>query len=103
MSESLNEVLDKLWQQFADDRKEVDEIYKDLKALIKGSTLGYEINGDTLAKYAELRIKNTAQILELIKVLKKDDKGGDTLTPSELNQINEELKKGKKKEEDGKS
>ncbi len=49
-------------------------------------------SGDTLAKYAELMTKQTAQVLEFIKLMKKDEKEDNTLSEEELQKISEELK-----------
>lgn len=53
----------------------------------------YAVAGDVLAKYAELLTKQTAQILEFIKVMKKDEKESNSLSEDELIKISEELKK----------
>lgn len=86
------ETCDKLWQQFAEDRQLITEQYKELKGVISGSADRYAVSGDTLAKYAELMTKQTAQLLEFIKVMKKEEKEDNTLSEEELQKISEELK-----------
>ena len=44
-------------------------------------------SGDTLAKYGDLMIKQTAQILELLKLKEKNSKNDDDLDEDDLEQI----------------
>lgn len=86
------ETCDKLWQQFSEDRLLITNQYQELRGLISGSADRYAVSGDTLAKYAELMTKQTAQVLEFIKLMKKDEKEDNTLSEEELQKISEELK-----------
>lgn len=74
-AEDLSLLYDLVWGQFKEDREAVMDQHKDLKAYIAVNNERYAISGDTLAKYAELMVKQTAQIIELIKIAKKE--GGD--------------------------
>jgi hypothetical protein len=87
------ETCDKLWQQFAEDRECITNQYKELRTLLSGSPDRYAVSGDTLAKYAELMTKQTAQILEFIKLMKKEEKEDNSLSEDELLKISEEIKK----------
>ena len=75
-AEDLAVLYDLVWGQFKEDREAVTAQHKDLKAYIEGNAERYAISGDTLAKYAELMVKQTAQIIELLKIAKKQS--GDT-------------------------
>lgn len=86
------ETCDKLWQQFSEDRHLITNQYQELRMLLSGSPDRYAVSGDTLAKYAELMTKQTAQVLEFIKLMKKDDKEDNTLSEEELQKISEEIK-----------
>jgi len=44
----------------------------ELRAYILENPDRYAINGDTLAKYTELCVKQTSQVMELVKLAKKD-------------------------------
>jgi len=70
-AEDLAELYDLAWGQFKEDRDSVMEIYQDLRTRCSGSVTAYSECGDTLGKYAELMIKQTGQVVELIKLAHK--------------------------------
>ena len=91
--ENLDTVNDLLWRQFAEDRRELNEIYQDLKNTVKGSPESYAVSGDTLAKYAELLLKQTAQVLDFSKAIQKIIKSDDSISPEDLEEINSQIEK----------
>jgi gas vesicle protein len=97
-AEDVGILLDKAWQQFKEDREAVMEQYADLKAYIAANNERYAISGDTLAKYAELMIKQTSQIVELVKLAKKETQGDASFNEDDLKHINEQIDAESKKE-----
>jgi hypothetical protein len=89
--EDLAELYDKVWQQFKEDRDAIQAQYQDLKAYIADNNERYAISGDTLAKYAELMIKQTGQIVELIKLAKKNTDESTTLSEDDFKHISEQI------------
>ena len=87
------ETVDKLWQQFQEDREMVKDQYTELRTFLSGSPDRYAVSGDTLAKFSETLLKQTAQVLEFIKLIKKDEKEDNSLSDDELLKISEEIKK----------
>jgi hypothetical protein len=87
------ETCDKLWEQFDQDRSAITTQYQELRGFLSGSPDRYAACGDTLAKYAELMTKQTAQILEFLKMMKKDEREDTGLSEDELIKISEEIKK----------
>ena len=57
----------------------------------------YVVSGEVLAKYADLFSKNTAQVLEFLKLIKKeeDEKDGG-FSQEEIMRISEQMKEDKK-------
>jgi hypothetical protein len=69
--EVLAEIYDKIWDQFAEDRASIKEVYEDIKTLSAGNPERLVMLGDNLTKCAELLTKQTSQIIELLKVAEK--------------------------------
>ncbi len=92
-AEDLASLYDLAWGQFKEDRDSVIEIYQDLKAKCSGSVTAYAECGDTLGKYAELMIKQTGQVVELIKLAHKSHKDEGGFSLGDLEHINEEIEK----------
>ena len=92
-AEDLASLYDLAWGQFAEDRESVIDIYKDLKSKCSGSVTAYSECGDTLGKYAELMIKQTGQVVELIKLAHKSHKEEGSLSSEDMDLINDEIEK----------
>lgn len=93
-AEDLASLYDLAWGQFKEDRESVMEMYQDLKTKCSGSITAYEAVGDTLAKYAELMIKQTGQVVELIKLAHKAHEGDDgPLSAEDWKHISDEIEK----------
>lgn len=95
--EDLVILYDRMWQQFKEDRDAVTKQYADLRSYIDGNNDRYAINGDTLAKYAELMIKQTGQIVELIKLAKKETDSSSALNDSDFDHISSQIEKEEEK------
>lgn len=96
-NQDLEEVYDKIWHQFMEDRREIRSMFHELRGMLSGSSERYAINGDTLAKYAELMTKQTAQLIEFVKTTKKKDEGDLSLSADDLKFVADEIEKEKKK------
>ena len=92
-AEDLVELYDLVWSQFKEDREAAKTIYEDLKAHLKNDPHMYEDCGDTLAKYADLMIKQTGQVVELIKLASKKHQADGSLSEDDLQAIEEEIAK----------
>ena len=70
--------------------------FKDLSDITKGNAGQLAVNGDVLAKFGDLLIKNTSQVLELMKALQKQKEKDDTLSPEDWERISKEITSGEK-------
>ena len=93
MKQGIDELYDLAWSQFREDREAMVFLYKDLKVLVEGNAERYAIMGESLAKYAELMTKQTAQVIELLKVAQKDQEKDEDLSAEDLEEIHRELNK----------
>ena len=91
--EDLVEIYDLAWKQLKEDREEILQTLKTLKELTRSDMQGMAVLGDNLVKLTEVMIKQTAQVVELIKVAQRDkDEESEQLSSEDLNYINEEIK-----------
>lgn len=92
-AEDLEALYDLAWGQFKEDRDAVKEIYEKLREhVFDHPTSRFEENGDTLAKYAELMVKQTSQVVELIKLAHKKHQKDGALNEDDLKFIHEEIR-----------
>ena len=72
----LTELYDQMWRQVLEDRDLVLKGYNDLKSqtITKEE---YVMQGLVLSKFAELCIKQTSQLIEVILINQKEVKKGD--------------------------
>jgi len=93
-SKDVLDIYDLVWSQCKEDREVVLDLFHDLKSYINNSPeTRYPINGDTLAKCAELLTKQTSQVLELLKVANKDKQKDSSLSADDLSFVQEEINK----------
>jgi len=78
-------------EQFKEDREFAVEAYKKLKEYIDKDPQLFLESGDTLAKYGELLIKQTAQVVDLIKLSSKQQVDEGDLTEGDLSAIQNEI------------
>lgn len=91
--DGVSELYDLAWSQFKEDREAIMSLYKDLKDLTVGNPERYAVLGESLAKYAELMTKQTAQVIELLKVTQKNKEKEENLSMEELEEIHREINK----------
>ena len=60
-----------MWRQVTEDRERIIDLYDSLKKQ-DNSAEEFAINGQTLSKYAEVMIKQTAQLIEIIRINQKE-------------------------------
>jgi hypothetical protein len=93
-----DEVYNKLLKQFEEDRTTIKEQYDAIKGMIKDSPEKLIVLGDSLVKTSDLLLKQTSQILELVKVSSKkgksttEDEEDLSLTDKEKAALSEQLK-----------
>lgn len=90
--EDVADLYDTAYRQAQEDRDAIVEVFNDLRSQLSGSTHLYAASGDTLAKFAELRIKQNTQIVELLKIAQKARPDDGVLTAEDYDKIAEELK-----------
>ena|SRR3990167_1403998 len=82
----LIELYDNLQKQLVEDRDIIVALYNDLK----GKTItkeDFSINGANIAKVAELLLKSTAQLSEIIKFSKTVYKKNEDLSDEEVSGV----------------
>jgi hypothetical protein len=91
MSKNTNlEDLDKLiWAQLKEDREMIVSQYKEIREMASGSIEKVAVLGDSMVKTSDLLIKQTGQLLEFLKVSKKEEKNtSEELSLSEEDKMN---------------
>lgn len=71
--EDLTEIYDQMWRQINEDRNKIVDLYDSLKRQVNTAE-DFAINGQTLSKFAEIMVKQTAQLIEIIKINQKEIK-----------------------------
>jgi lipoate-protein ligase A len=87
----LVELYNLAYEQSTQDRQLILSLFNELKDMLSGSPERFAVSGETLGRYGEMLIKQTNQILELIKICQKQKEKEDNLTEADFIQINEEL------------
>ena len=72
----LVELYDWLQSQLVEDREKIVDLYDSLKNQVS-SREDYAIHGLTLSKFAEIMVKQTSQLLEIIRINQKEIKKDD--------------------------
>lgn len=84
-----------LFKQFKEDRQLIMKQYEEIKALVgSDSPERVAVLGESLVKTSDLLLKQTAQLLEFVKITSKEKPKEENLTLSEEDKIgiNEALK-----------
>lgn len=97
-AEDIAVLYDKVWGFIHDDRERLVDMFEDLKDYIVAEKARYAENGDTLAKYGDLLVKQSSQLIDLIKIAKKSHEDEGELTDDDLKMIEEEIKEEAKEE-----
>lgn len=79
--DDIVELYDKLTTQSSEDRVVVNELYKELHDYVTESPLHMVDVGEHLTKIVDLKIKQTGQLLEIIKIIQKSISDADDLSP----------------------
>jgi len=90
--EDLLEAQDLLWSQLKEDREFIKDMFTNISNTVKGNPTQMAVNGDILAKFGDLLIKNTSQVLELTKTLSKEKENDDSLSPEDWDNISKAIK-----------
>jgi hypothetical protein len=92
--EDVIELYDILSRQLSEDRASLDSILKELRDFVGNEPLRYVDIGETLAKIADLKTKQTGQVIEVFKIVEKavPDQEIGGLTMEDLELINEKVK-----------
>lgn len=87
--EILGDLYDKMWTQVEQDREIIHEMYNEFKSLTDGNPERLVVLGDNLTKSAELLMKQTSQVIEMIKIQEKKAESAESegLTKQELDEI----------------
>ncbi len=70
--EDIAALYNRVWEQLNEDREDIKEAYDELRDHIRGHPTRFIELGDTLAKMGDLRIKQTTQVLEVLKAAQKE-------------------------------
>lgn len=92
IQDDIDEVIDVVWKQFKEDRDVVTSLCGELKLLVSGSIEKHVTAGQNLAKYAELMTKQTQQIIDFLKIIKKENEKSDELSEEDMKAINDSIK-----------
>lgn len=87
------EIYSKVLVQFDEDREEITELLKDLKAYVKSDPDRWVDCGDTLAKYCDLRVKQTSQVLDVLKIAHSSLDDAGSLDDKDFDFISKEIEK----------
>lgn len=96
--EDVAELYDLVSRQLREDRDSINAIFEELKGFVKGSMTNYVDLGEVLAKMSELKMKQTAQVIDVFKTVEKalpdDEMGG--FSQEDLDFIAKQTEKDKK-------
>ena len=86
--ETIAEIHDLIWDQFKEDRESIKTVYDEIK-LAANNVERLVVLGDSLTKAAELMTKQTAQVIELLKIVekKKEKQDDEGLSKEEIEAI----------------
>jgi len=88
----LEKIVRMIEDQLLDDRGILQELYNDLKQKCVNAQ-DYAVNGSNLAKYAELLIKQTGQMIDYVKISKPKDNDVGNLSEDEKDDLFEEIER----------
>lgn len=94
--EDLVDLYERCLSQFAEDRTAIKDLYKDLRAVVATDPHYWTNFAEPLGKYAELSVKQTAQMIEILKLAQKhyDENNDDgDLTIDDLDAISAGIEK----------
>ena len=89
--EDIVELYDLATTQLTEDRADINSLFSELRAYVKDHPTRYIELGETIAKLADLKMKQTGQVLDVFKTIEKaipKDEGFGGLTEADLKLIN---------------
>lgn len=72
----LTEMYDDLQRQLKEDRERIIDLYDSLKSQVV-TREEFALHGQTLSKFAEVMVKQTSQLVEIIRINQKEIKKDD--------------------------
>jgi len=92
--EDFDHMYNLVSEQLNEDRESLNELYKELREHVREHPTRYVDMGETLAKLADLRLKQTSQVVDVLKLVEKSTpKGSYTgFSEEELRLIDEKVK-----------
>ena len=93
----LAQLYDKFWGTLDEDRQTLLSQYADLRAYVQENPERFATVGDTLGKYAEILVKQNAQLIEVLKLASKDVES-DTLSEADIAAIHGSLNENSEEE-----
>jgi hypothetical protein len=100
-AEDLEVLYDLAWTQFREDRAAATGSYEHLKSVLIDSPHMYPETGDILAKYTDLMIKQTGQVVDLIKLAQKSAGEDVGLSEEDMMAIHDAIKEDDEEEGEG--
>src|SRR3990167_6912742 len=92
--EDFVELYDNLQKQLVEDRDIIVALYNDLKGKITTKE-DFSINGANIAKIAELLLRSTAQLSEIIKFSKTAYQKSENLSEEDITSVYKEIQSDK--------
>ncbi len=93
--EDVSELFNLVQTQLSEDREAVNDLYNELREHVREHPSRYVDMGEVLAKLADIKLKQTAQVLDTFKTVEKiapkEDFGG--LSEDDREMIDKELNK----------
>lgn len=95
-AQDLARLYDKIWRQINEDREIVLKQYAFLKEKCEADQNFLNFHADVLVKSSESLIKQSAQVLELVKMAKDQAEDDGELSRETMDEVREELEREKK-------
>lgn len=95
--EDIVELYDLATTQLKEDREAVNDLFDELRNYVRDHATRYVELGEVLAKLADLKMKQTGQVVEVFKTIEKAIPKEDfsSFSPADLDAINKAIKEEK--------
>lgn len=93
--EDIVELYDLATTQLREDRESINDLFDELRSYVRDHATRYVELGEVLAKLADLKMKQTGQVVEVFKTIEKaiPKEEFSTLSVADLDHIDKEIKK----------
>lgn len=88
----LSKLLDMIDKQWREDRDAITTSYESLRGMITNPQ-DFAMNGMNLTKILEIMTKQTGQLVDLVKIIYKEEKEPNSLDGRDVENIFDEIKK----------